>query len=149
MNSGRSDPPKSALWLLRRLCPKRNREAITGDLLERFGERRSTGWFWRQVLVAILVGLKPIQTALDRDLLRCSRYGLDLVHSVGADLPDCCNDQSIDELERSISMVYRNRDHDGSNCPAALRRPFSSTEDVWLGQYAPGFLCLGNAIRCG
>jgi uncharacterized membrane protein len=56
MNSGRSDPPKSALWLLRRLCPKRNREAITGDLLERFGEGRSTGWFWRQVLVAILVG---------------------------------------------------------------------------------------------
>jgi hypothetical protein len=56
MNSERSDPPKSALWLLRRLCPKRNREAITGDLLERFGEGRSTGWFWHQVLVAILVG---------------------------------------------------------------------------------------------
>jgi hypothetical protein len=56
MNSEASDPPKSALWLLRRLCPKRNREAITGDLIEKFGEGRSRGWLWRQVVAAILVG---------------------------------------------------------------------------------------------
>jgi hypothetical protein len=56
MNNERSHPPALAVWFLRRLCPKRNREAITGDLLERFREGRSDGWFWRQVLVAILVG---------------------------------------------------------------------------------------------
>jgi hypothetical protein len=56
MNTDRSHPPRLAVWLLRRLCPSRNREAITGDLLERLGEGRSGGWFWRQVLVAILVG---------------------------------------------------------------------------------------------
>ncbi|MGA7415625.1 MAG: hypothetical protein WBW33_34450 [Bryobacteraceae bacterium] len=44
-----------AVWLLRRLYPKRNREAITGDLLEVLHQGRSEGWFWREVLVAILV----------------------------------------------------------------------------------------------
>jgi hypothetical protein len=56
MNTKRSHPPALALWFLRRLCPKRNRETITGDLIESFREGRSVGWFWRQVLVAILVG---------------------------------------------------------------------------------------------
>jgi len=56
MNIDPSRPPGLAVWLLRYVCPNRNREAITGDLLERFGEGRSGGWFWRQVLVAILVG---------------------------------------------------------------------------------------------
>jgi hypothetical protein len=87
--------------------------------------------------------------ALDGDLLRCGRHCLDLVHSVGADLPDCSNDQSFDELEGSISMGYRNRDHDGSNGSAALRRPFSALEDIWLVQSAPGFRYLGDAIRRG
>ena len=56
MNTDRSNPPRLAVELLRYLCPSRNREAITGDLLERFAEGRSDGWFWRQVLVAVLVG---------------------------------------------------------------------------------------------
>jgi hypothetical protein len=56
MSTERSHPPALAVWLLRRLYPERNREAITGDLLERFRDGRSDSWFWRQVLVAILVG---------------------------------------------------------------------------------------------
>jgi hypothetical protein len=56
MNTEQSNPPALALWFLRCLCPRRNREVLTGDLLERFREGRSNRWFWRQVVVAILVG---------------------------------------------------------------------------------------------
>src|SRR4051794_30288777 len=51
-------PPALALWFLEHFCPgNSNKEALTGDLLERFGEGRTAGWFWRQVLIAILVGV--------------------------------------------------------------------------------------------
>jgi hypothetical protein len=56
MSTERSNPPALAIWFLQRLYPEWNRDAITGDLLERFREGRSRGWFWRQALVAILVG---------------------------------------------------------------------------------------------
>jgi hypothetical protein len=56
MNSERSQPPALASWLLRHLCSRKDREALTGDLYERFGEGQSERWFWRQVLIAILVG---------------------------------------------------------------------------------------------
>jgi hypothetical protein len=56
MNSKGSQPPALASWLLRRLCGTKDREALTGDLYERFGEGQSERWFWRQVVIAILVG---------------------------------------------------------------------------------------------
>jgi len=56
MNSELSQPPALAIWLLRNLCARNNREALTGDLLERFGEGQSGWWFWRQVLIAIMAG---------------------------------------------------------------------------------------------
>ncbi len=56
MNKKQPQAPALAVWLLRRLYPKRSREGITGDLLEKLHEGRSERWFWRQVLVAILVG---------------------------------------------------------------------------------------------
>jgi hypothetical protein len=55
MNSERSQPPTLASWLLRHLCSTKDHEALTGDLYERFGEGQSERWFWRQVLIAILV----------------------------------------------------------------------------------------------
>jgi hypothetical protein len=55
--SNPSHPPALALWLLRRLCRRRNRDFLTGDLLERFGEGESRVWFWRQVMMAILIGV--------------------------------------------------------------------------------------------
>jgi hypothetical protein len=57
MNSERPQPPALAVFLLRHLGPKDRQGALTGDLFERFGEGQSDGWFWRQVLIAILVGL--------------------------------------------------------------------------------------------
>ena len=57
MNTERSQPPALALFLLRYLCPKDNREVLIGDLLETFREGRSDGWFWRQVFIALLLGV--------------------------------------------------------------------------------------------
>ena len=34
-----------------------NNEALAGDLLEQFGQGRSAGWYWRQVIAAIVVGV--------------------------------------------------------------------------------------------
>jgi hypothetical protein len=41
---------------LKRLESGPDADAIAGDLLERFQERRSTWWYWRQVVIALLVG---------------------------------------------------------------------------------------------
>jgi hypothetical protein len=57
MNREGSQPPAMATWLLQQLCPKENQEELTGDLFERFSEGRSDAWFWRQVLIAIAIGL--------------------------------------------------------------------------------------------
>jgi hypothetical protein len=56
MNRERAQPPALAAWMLRHLCSKKDQEALAGDLLERFHEGQSGGWFWRQVLIAMLVG---------------------------------------------------------------------------------------------
>jgi hypothetical protein len=55
MREKRSNPPRTAIWLLRHACPDDN-ESLTGDLIERFSEGQTRGWFWRQVLVAFAVG---------------------------------------------------------------------------------------------
>jgi len=57
MSNERSQPPTLAVFLLRHLGPKDNREVLIGDLLESFREGRSNGWFWRQVLIALLAGV--------------------------------------------------------------------------------------------
>lgn len=44
-------PPRLALWWLRHMCLDDNNEALTGDLIERFQEGRTRGWFWRQVFI--------------------------------------------------------------------------------------------------
>lgn len=56
MNSRKTNPPKQAIWFLRHGCPGDN-EALEGDLIERFREGQSRGWFWRQVLIASFVGV--------------------------------------------------------------------------------------------
>lgn len=56
MSETRSGAPRAAVWLMRHLCRGRDVEALAGDLIERFGEGRSRGWFWRQTGIAIAVG---------------------------------------------------------------------------------------------
>jgi len=57
MSGKKSDPPRGAIWLLRHLGPASGNEALTGDLVENFREGRSSGWFWKQVLIATAVGV--------------------------------------------------------------------------------------------
>jgi hypothetical protein len=56
VSDAKSNPPTRAIWFLRHACPG-DKEALTGDLIERFREGQTRGWFWRQVLVAFIVGV--------------------------------------------------------------------------------------------
>jgi hypothetical protein len=44
-----------ATWLVERLSSKDGNEVLAGDLLELFNQGRSNAWYWRQVLVVILL----------------------------------------------------------------------------------------------
>jgi hypothetical protein len=57
MSRKESNPPRSAIWLLRHAYPGSDNQPLTGDLVEKFREGRSHGWFWKQVLIAIIVGV--------------------------------------------------------------------------------------------
>lgn len=48
-----SRPPVLATWLFEHLTRREHRDALCGDLLEKYGRRRSDTWYWRQVLAAI------------------------------------------------------------------------------------------------
>jgi hypothetical protein len=48
------DPPRLATWLLEQFSPVLD-VPLAGDLIESFREGRSSGWYWRQVLWAVLV----------------------------------------------------------------------------------------------
>jgi hypothetical protein len=49
-----SPPPPVATFLLERLTSGPSRHALIGDLIERYHAGRSRGWYWRQVLAAIV-----------------------------------------------------------------------------------------------
>ena len=51
-------PPVLATWLLKRAA--RGNEALVGDLLEEYRRRRSTLWYWRQVLTTVVVGRSKV-----------------------------------------------------------------------------------------
>ena len=57
MTGNKSNPPRLAIWFLRRACSARHNEALTGDLIERFREGQTRGWFWRQVFIAIAISV--------------------------------------------------------------------------------------------
>jgi len=52
----KSEPPALATWLLEHIRFSNTGEALAGDLLEEFTRGRSAAWYWRQVLLAIVVG---------------------------------------------------------------------------------------------
>src|SRR5262245_48130779 len=50
-------PPMLATWLLQRLGPSPHNDALLGDLIEQYQHVPSSGWYWKQCLKAIAVGL--------------------------------------------------------------------------------------------
>lgn len=60
-----AEPPRLATWLLEQFTPVLDNKPLAGDLIETFKGGRSSGWYWRQVLSAILVSLT---TFLHRNL---------------------------------------------------------------------------------
>ncbi len=57
MSGKKSNPPRLAIWWLRHACPGSDNDALAGDLIERFREGQTRGWFWMQVLIAFAVGV--------------------------------------------------------------------------------------------
>src|ERR1700681_1246282 len=49
--------PPVARWLLKRFAGGPKRESLIGDIDERFARGRSSFWYWRQALLAILFGI--------------------------------------------------------------------------------------------
>lgn len=52
----RKNPPAAANWILEHLNPSGKNDALLGDLLEEFRSGRSSGWYWRQALSAVISG---------------------------------------------------------------------------------------------
>jgi hypothetical protein len=47
-------PPRLPTWLLNQVAPN---EALAGDLIEQFRQGRSSLWYWRQVIVAMVISV--------------------------------------------------------------------------------------------
>ena len=62
-----SRPPRLATWLLKNFGCSENNEAVIGDLAERYSRGGRALWYWRQVIVAVVVS--AIQNIYNHKLL--------------------------------------------------------------------------------
>jgi hypothetical protein len=51
----RTSPPKTAAWLLQHFGSSPNNTEVIGDLAERYCSGKTALWYWRQVIIAIVV----------------------------------------------------------------------------------------------
>ena len=56
---------RAAIWLLERMGPTYRREALAGDLIEEFRQRRSLRWLWCRVLQALSLRLRTSRQQCD------------------------------------------------------------------------------------
>jgi hypothetical protein len=66
-------PPALAAWLLRRFVSGYRSESLLGDLLEEYQTGRTPGWYWREVIAALLV------TAQCEARLLLARYAAQII----------------------------------------------------------------------
>ena len=73
------EPPRIASWVLRRLLPGRDGDAIAGDLSEAYSARGGGAlWYWVQVLACVRVRLSPHRRAIP-DLRQDLHYALRMI----------------------------------------------------------------------
>jgi hypothetical protein len=63
-------PPAIATWLLRHFGCSPNNDAVIGDLKERYRRGQTAMWYWKQVLVAIVVGSETQLLAKEELLMK-------------------------------------------------------------------------------
>jgi len=70
-------PPRVATWLLKHLLYGRHKESLMGDLIQLHQDGRSSGWYWRQVLTALLAGFGDAVRTLGISLAMslCAAWG--------------------------------------------------------------------------
>ena len=139
MRGEKSDPPALAIWLLRHLRPGRDSEALSGDLLETFAERRSRGWLWRQVLIAIAMGPHIGYAIAGTAAAALTGYGISpspavvrwrmLTWALPWPWPGVVFDSGLATLYVSVICV---------GDPANPGRSAAAEGDVRLGEFAPG-----------
>ena len=76
-------PPKLATRLLERFAPGPHGDALAGDLVEQYRQGRSGAWYWRQVLLAIVLGLANDRTLGGAAILGSLLVLLLMIVSVG------------------------------------------------------------------
>jgi len=70
------NPPALATWLLNRMTSGDKSDSVIGDLIEQYRGGRSWGWYWRQVIAAILASLVRDVSGNKWLALRASLTGL-------------------------------------------------------------------------
>ena len=82
-----TQPPRLATWLLKRMLSSPTRESLIGDLVERHRGGRSSLWYWRQALLAIVID--SFREVRDHKLLviRATSVGIAVVWLLGRTFP--------------------------------------------------------------
>ena len=73
------EPPRMAVWLLKQFASPYRRESLVADLLEMYGAGRSRGWYWRQVITALILARVRALRSVPRTALGPARTGLGAV----------------------------------------------------------------------
>jgi len=73
-------PPRAATWLAERFASPARRESLVGDLVEQFRHGRSRSWYWRQVFIAILIGIAQDLAAHKLQAVRALAVGATLYY---------------------------------------------------------------------
>ena len=60
------EPPRMAVWLLKRWASPYQRESLLGDLLEMYSDGRSRVWYWREVTAALILARVRAMRSLPR-----------------------------------------------------------------------------------
>ena len=69
-------PPALASWLLEHWGSPYHGESLAGDLIEQYQEGRSRGWYWRQVITALILARVRALRSVPRTALGPARTAL-------------------------------------------------------------------------